>query len=302
MILKSRNEPVELQVLRSLRLRMRLTNKEESYYLQLDKGYEGEKKFDRWIEPLLADKLLLTDLLLECSNSLFQIDSLLLTSNMIYLFEIKNFEGDFLIEDDKWYTNTKKEIKNPLLQLKRNESLFRRSLQEIGCTFPIESYLIFINPNFHLYQAPTNTSIIFPTQLNRFYFKLSQSPSSLKDSHFKLANQVRSLHLSESPFNRLPVYQYDILKKGIPCPNCKNKFYKIDTRTTVLCHTCGHKEKVESAVLRCIKEFKLLFPKEKITTNTIHEWCEVVPSKKSIRNILFKHFTLTRRGKSAYFI
>ncbi|WP_395858190.1 nuclease-related domain-containing protein [Cytobacillus firmus] len=31
-------------------------------------------------------------------------DSLLITGGGIYIFEVKNYEGDFYIEQDRWYT------------------------------------------------------------------------------------------------------------------------------------------------------------------------------------------------------
>ena len=54
---------------------------------------------------------------------------------------------------------------------------------------------------------------------------------------------------------------------------------------------CGHEELLEAAVMRSVKEFKLLFPTKKVTTNVIYEWCNVVKSKKRIRKILGKNFT-----------
>ncbi|MDT8860183.1 NERD domain-containing protein [Alkalihalobacillus sp. MEB130] len=301
MIIKPRYEPSELKLLKYLRIRLNLTSKEESYYSKLEKGYQGERTFDKWIEPHLTDKLALNDLLLECSNTLFQIDSMVITSNTVYLFEVKNYEGDFYLDGDRWYTNAKTEIKNPLLQVKRNESLVRRLLQELGYSLPIQSYLIFVNPEFHLYQAPLHSPIVSPAQLNRFITKLNKIPSTIKDTHLKLANHLRSMHLNETSYKRLPPYEYNMLQKGIPCPRCLT-FYKSCMRTTFHCHTCGYKERIDAAVMRSVSELQLLFPNTKITTNIIQEWCEVIDSKKIIWKVLSSNLTPIGYGKSCYYI
>lgn len=168
MNVKSRDESLQLKALRSLTNRMKLSKKEKNDFLNLEKGFKGEQVFDDWLEHLSFEKLVLNDLLLECNNTLFQIDTLLLSPDSIYLFEVKNYQGDFYVEGDRWFASSKIEIKNPLLQLKRTESLFRRFLQVLGNPLPIESYLIFVNPEFHLYEAPLNFPIVYPTQLRRF--------------------------------------------------------------------------------------------------------------------------------------
>ncbi len=301
LIVKPRCESLELKISRSLHVRMDRPSKEVNHYSQLVKGFIGEQKFDEWLEPLSNTRLVLHDLLLEHNNTKFQIDSLLITSEKIYLFEVKNFEGDYLIESEKWLTLSKSEIKSPLLQLQRNESLFRRLQQELGYNFSIESYVIFINPEFHLYQATANLPLIFPTQLNRFIGKIKRSPSKLADIHFKFAEQLVSLHLKEYPNARLPEYHFSELKKGISCLSC-HKLYTSFRKTTLICNSCGTREDYESAVLRNVEEFKMLFPDRKITTNGIHEWCGIIKTKRVIWEVLSSNFKLMGHGKSSYYV
>ena len=76
MLLKSRTESNELLAYRYLNTRMELTDKEKFHYLNLEKGYEGEVKFDQLTETLREERYIINDLLLEVNNSYFQIDSL----------------------------------------------------------------------------------------------------------------------------------------------------------------------------------------------------------------------------------
>ncbi|PWU70052.1 hypothetical protein DLJ74_03785 [Gracilibacillus dipsosauri] len=60
-------------------------------------------------------------------------------------------------------------------------------------------------------------------------------------------------------------------------------------------------ESIENAVMRSVAELRLLFPSEKITTKTIHEWCGMIPSKKRIQRLLAKHFIKEGNNKGAYY-
>ncbi|MDT8861958.1 NERD domain-containing protein [Alkalihalobacillus sp. MEB130] len=302
MIIKPRQELTELKILRSLHARMKFEAKEESYYQNLERGFAGELKFDEWLEPISADSIIITDLLLEWNNTVFQIDTLLLSSNTIYLFEVKNYEGDFYIDSDQWYSFSKTEIKNPLLQVKRSESLLRRLLHSLGIHDPIEPYLIFINPDFYLYQTPIDAPIVFPTQLKRFINKLKKTPSHISQSNVKLAEKLLSLQLDDTLFMRLPSYDYEGLRKGILCPGCLGVYDVFYNQKTLHCSKCGCHEHYIGAVLRSITEYKLLFPNKRITTRCIHDWCNIIQSKRTIQSILRDNFKLVGRSTASHYI
>ncbi len=115
MILKSRTESDELLKMRSLNTRMELTYEERSHYYNLEKGYEGEVKFDRMVESLQEERYTINDLLLKVKNSHFQIDTTLVSQEVIRLLDVKNFEGDFCLERDRFFlVKTGHEYKNPI--------------------------------------------------------------------------------------------------------------------------------------------------------------------------------------------
>jgi len=299
MSFKPRIESDEIKILRSLNLRMKLTSKEKQRYHNLVKGYEGEVMFDALTEKLQCPSFILNDLLLEANNSKFQLDSTIIFQEKINLFEVKNFEGDFYFEGDLFYALPKKEYKNPLLQLQRSESLLRQLLENLGHRIPIESYVVFINPQFTSYQAPLNEPIIYPNQLNRLMKNLNMLSSNLNNRHMKLAEKLASLHQIELPYDRVPPYTYGQLRKGLSCKRCYSfllyvKGYK------VICKECGCEELVDFAVLRGVQEIKLLFPDLKITTILVQEWCSVVDSKKTIRRILKQNYSVEGKKEFAF--
>lgn len=269
---KVRTKSSELLLLESLSNRMTLAEKDQQHYLNLKKGYEGEVMFDSLTEKLNCECLILNDLLFQLNNTTFQIDTLIIISDSVYLYEVKNFDGDYYFDSNRFYKKPKYEYTNPLQQLERTESLLRQLFNSLGYKFNIEGLVIFINPEFSLFQAPLNKPFILPTQLRRYLAKLETNSAKVNGTHRILADKLISLHIEKSPYTQVPFYEYEKLKKGVTCAKC-NSFSLIVERRSCACIDCGNVEKVTNAILRSVEEFKYLFPSRKITTNSIYEWC-----------------------------
>lgn len=302
LVIKPRGKNSELELFRSVRVRKKLEEKDENNFINLEKGWIGEKQFDQLLLGLPNESLILNDLLLKVNNTLFQLDSLLITLKKIYVFEVKNFEGDYFIEDNRMCMLSGKEIKNPLIQVTRSESLLRQLLQELKFSVSIDSRVIFINPEFYLYSAPMNGTFVFHPQLRRYLKNLETVAfSKVSKDHVQFAEKLASLHITKNPYSRLPVYTYEELEKGIICR--RGCFDLEDTnRHTLICKKCGFVEDKESAILRSIDEFRLLFPEKRITVDVIYNWCKVIKSKKTIQKILSKNFDLVLFGRGSYYV
>jgi hypothetical protein len=302
MFIKQRSESKELIMFRILNTRMNLSPKDLSYLFTLEKGYEGEKNFDMMMEEwkLSNNWLIINDLLLEFNNTFFQIDTVLILQDFTYLIDVKNFEVDYYVDHDRWYTVSKTEIKNPLDQLKRCESLFRRYLQSLGFSPSIESLLIFVNPDFYLYNAPLTLPAIFPSQLNRFFTNLKKKSGKPNSRNVKLAEILVANHIKDPIFTRIPKYRFEELKKGVTCKE-KHSFMEEYKKGKLICPKCGFIEDVVSAVLHNVKEYKLLFPDNKITTNAMYEWCGEVITKKAIWRILKDNYKGKGHGIHTYY-
>jgi hypothetical protein len=301
MIIQDRPEPLDLHIFRVLLARMELSDKDISNYAVRQKGYVGELKSDEWLKRLTDHWLVLHGLLLEYDGSKFQIDTLIIAYEKMYILDVKYYEGDYYLEGEKWFTQTNLNMKNPLHQLERCETLFRKLLLKLGYNHSIESYLVFNHPEFHLYTTTIKLPIVFPTQLNRFLKKLNSRPVKLNQRYHNLAQQLASLHIVESPYSRVPTYNYHDLKKNNVCPNCGTFSTRVNYNKLV-CRQCDWIEEVDVAVLRNVKEFVLLFPDRKITTNGIYEWCGGFFSKKTIRRVLMKNYKLDGFGPSSNFV
>ncbi|WP_421378330.1 nuclease-related domain-containing protein [Bacillus salacetis] len=301
MFFKTRSESDELLALGSLNNRMRLSKRDKHHYLNLEKGYEGEVQFDGMAEKRLEDKFVLNDLLLEVHHSYSQIDTLSISNGVIHLLNIKNYEGDYYFDGDKLLkVSHEKEYKNPLLQLQRSATIMRQILQDLQEDYTVKPFVVFVNPQFTLYQAPLNQPIIYPTQLNRFLTTLDNTPSSLSDKNRNLANKLVAMHKTKNPFTQLPGYEYAKLRKGIYCKSCRS--YSLSTMNNkFICGKCREEEKFEKAILRTTKEFRLLFPGKKITAKIIQEWCNVDLSRRTFSRVLKRNFTTLGSTKDVFY-
>jgi len=124
-------------------------------------------------------------------------------------------------------------------------------------------------------------------------------PSKLAERHKKMADHLLSLHITDSPYKQIPKYDYRQLRKGITCAKCHSFSVTLESRKLV-CHECKE-ELVADAVIRSVNEFRILFPNERITTNIIHEWCQIIPSQKRIRRIISSNFNKVGEHRWSYY-
>ncbi|MHC0036964.1 nuclease-related domain-containing protein [Pseudoneobacillus sp. C159] len=207
--LKARTESDELLFLRYSNSRTQLTADEVSYLHHLEKGFAGEKRFDELAKGLTKEWLFVNDLLMNSSKSTFQTDAIGIPNDRIHVFEVKNNEDDYYYDNGEMRT-IKNDIliNNPFDQVKRIDSLLRRLLHDLGLNYSVETHLIFVNPEFTLLQAPKDLSIIYPTQIPRFFRMLNSLSCKTKDKHYHLAEKLMSLHIEHSPYVRRFDYPY----------------------------------------------------------------------------------------------
>ncbi|KAB8127184.1 NERD domain-containing protein [Gracilibacillus oryzae] len=300
MIVKARQKSEEHLMLESLHARNGLTEKDKQYYYGLEKGYQGELLFDSWMEELKVDCLILNDVRLKQRNNHFQNDSLMLLAGKLFLFEVKNFEGDYYYEAGRFLQKDKEERNNPLIQLEKNESLLRQLLHTHNIQAPVFAYVVFVNPAFTLYQAPMDKPIIYPSQIRRYLQQFNQLSTPVSMRERQLSEKLTALHNEKSPYSQVPDYEFGQLKKGMYCAGCR-KFTLLERREKLFCPKCNWAESVESAVIRNVKEQQLLFPNRKIRTIETYEWCGKMIDKQRIYRILCKHLNKRYHGKMTYY-
>jgi hypothetical protein len=302
MLLKPRKKSSELLTLEYLNTRMTLSAQDKQHYTNLVKGYEGEEKFDVWTEKLKCNCLILNGLLLEVNNTTFQIDSLIITAHKTYYYEVKNFEGDYVYDKhkDEFFKRPHYKIVNPLHQMEGGETLLNQLLFKNGFNIPIEAAVVFIHEAFTLYQAPIDKPIIYPNQMERYIDKLQSISAKLGKQHYSLADRLISLHITHSRFQYTPSFNYEALRKGITCKECKS-FSVFIKKDKCICDECAYEESISDAIIRSVREFQLLFPDKKVTTSIIRDWCQIVRSNRTIAKVLAQNLEVVGKNRWVYY-
>ncbi|HLR15824.1 MAG TPA: nuclease-related domain-containing protein [Bacillota bacterium] len=291
-----------LQALDALKRRGELSQVNQSTFHRLTSGYQGEQLFYNLLKKgLHSHPITLFDVQLNIQGGTCQIDAMLIFQHEILLFEVKNFNGEYVIQDDRWYTLDKKSIRNPLHQLQRTELLLQQYFNSQQVILPVKSYLIFIHPEFTLYNAPHNLPIILPSQLNRFIRQLDNIPCRIGEQHHDISRLLRSNHSQVSPFEQAIEFTEDTLKTGILCEKCSGTMEEYNLRK-VSCPHCSRVEDFAPAIFRGIEDFYYLFPNRQITVKNIYDWLHHSVSKHKIRKTLSSKLTKEGSGRGTHYV
>src|SRR5699024_8934353 len=182
----------ELIIFQCLQGRKTFSKTEEHQHYKLLKGYEGEKQFSNLLkEQLHQDHLQINDLLLNNHGTVFQLDTLLIFNQTVYLIEVKNYQEEFQLEKDYLHCyTTAKDYPIPQHLLKRSAAMLTYLLSNMDMHFQVKSFLTFIKHRYTLFQAARNHPIIYPTQLFDFIRRLNLIPGTIPPKHQQLANKL----------------------------------------------------------------------------------------------------------------
>lgn len=295
-------KPDSLLKLEILQKRKTLSQIDRSKLKVMQKGYQGERDFAEMVRDISpTGTLVLYDLFLEWGSSYFQIDCLIISRGEVFLLDIKNFERNYVYQNDNFHSlNKDKTIKNPLHQLKRCKVLLQDMLTHYHFHHTIHAYLIFIHPSFILYQAPTTLDIIYSGQIQGFLKMINTTFKKTTNNDKGLAVMLKEKHVIENKFAYQPVYHYDELKKGILCLHCDGILYR-HSRKSLRCEKCHAKETYESAVSRMVIEYGTLFPDKKLTSRKIYQWTNGFVPRRRISNIMKKYMKVYGRKSGTYY-
>lgn len=290
LIVKERKKSLELEYYQLLKPRLPSKKVDENQLNYLSKGFEGERLFDKQLAKLTAESLTIADLQLTAGQSFIQLDTVLIINETIYLFEVKNYSGEYVIEaEGTWLHANGREIKSPIVQLQRTEGIFRQLLQSLHLPrYIVKSFLVFPNEEFTLFNLPPDLPILLSSQIPAFLRKINSNSGPLTTFSRTLADKLLEQHQTlPLRFLRIPDYTFDELMKGIFCHDCLHLMHKISQRM-IKCHGCGQVEKNSSALVREIRNFQMLFPNRKLQANDVYEWCGRTFATRTINRILKK--------------
>lgn len=301
-VIKEREKSKLLKGMDALSRRMSLEPKDKNYYNSLVLGYEGEVFFDRKVkETISKEALYIADLLIDVNGKSAQIDALLITDKCIYVFEIKNYSGEYTYNENDLQNSNGYLISNPVDQLKRSLTLLTQLLKQWNVSIPISGKVVFVNQSFTLFMKEAHDNIILPTQLNSFLVNLNGQANSLSSTSRVIGKRLLNINKKEVLYQKqLPLYNYSELKKGIKCIQC-NSFNIMQTQRSCVCQDCRQQMRLSDCILSAIDEYRVLNHQKQLKTVDIYEWSGRKISKYKISNILKSHYKKVGNGQATYY-
>lgn len=290
-----------LSIYEALLGRRKLSKEEEGQYYNERQGYKGEKKYAKLLrEEVSAEFISLFGLLLRQRHSVFEMDCLLILRKQLWLIEVKSFVGEYSFIDDRFYAEkAQRAYANPIHQIKRAETNLTGLLTQMNIAAPVYSYVVFVNEAFTLF-TDKKPMIILPTQLKEFFTQINQAAGGVSSSHEKLAERLSGLHMTDNPYEQVPVVDYRQLAKGLFCRSCRMRVTK--QRYGVFCQKCLAYESIDSAIMRAVVEFQILFPDESIKTAVMYEWIGGMFSMHTLRRVLSAYLIKQPNYKNTTYI
>lgn len=282
-----REKPHLLIIMESLAVRGTLTSKQRKYLKHLQKGFAGEQLFDKLTVQLNSNCLTLNDLFLQphLSNA-FQIDSLILTERTLYLYEIKNYSGEYYYDEEMLVKIPNFKVSNPLIQAQNTKNKLTIFLKELRYEIEIKAYATYVHPEFTLFNAPKHEGILLPSQLKSHFDNIQKQSKPLTNFHKEIAADLIAHQTDPMLFtNDIPNYSFAGLRKGLCCEECNSLDLEL-RRNQYHCCSCGYEHFINSALSACIKEYQRLFPNDKLTTSILYIWCAGKISRKRITRML----------------
>ncbi|MCC5894587.1 MAG: NERD domain-containing protein [Alkalibacterium sp.] len=301
-VLKTRNRSQLLEGLDILNSRMKLSTDVDNYYRALKAGFEGELAFDQMFsEGVTSGGIVLNDLLLSVNGSTIQIDSLILAPDIIYLFEIKNYRGNYRYDNDHYRKTNGYDILNPKNQLNKTLTLLSQLLKQWKVATPLKGAVVFVHQTFTLYEAQPDEQVVLPSQLISHLKLLNSQHNKVPQQVRSLANRLIEHHRDEVPYQKqLPDFHWDKLKKGLTCGSCKSFDLKLNQRSCV-CLNCERATSRKNCLIENINNLILLYPDKKVTTSLVYEWIGERIYKRSISIVLEESFIKEGAGRGRYY-
>lgn len=218
------------------------------------------------------------------------------------IFEVKNWSGSFVYQDGQFMSRrSAKPYKNPTEQLGRCVSNMQYLLRKLGYDFEVIGRVVFINPSFYLYGAPLDQPFLFAPELADWVKGLNRFDGWVNERHRSLAALLVSKDCpAKVDFEILPEFTFNGLKKGLDCCSCGSFTTKV-VGQRVRCLDCGAVERTEEAIVRMAEELAQLFPKTKITSRLVGEYCGGRLSRQRINRSLSGKYEGRGRTRGRHF-
>ncbi|WP_185907829.1 nuclease-related domain-containing protein [Psychrobacillus soli] len=232
MIIKKYSASLYVEALHALYKRMpkndlKFSKIQEEYYQKVA-GNIGEEAVMKVIEQLdLPYKFYAFHNILLYSETLFQMDILIITQYYALILEVKNIKGEITFTDQQMIrtlaTNETHAFDNPFLQSEDYQSQLKRLFQANHISLPIFSAVAFAFSSSIIKDPPKNKTIVFRRGIKPYIRNIPANACILTDAQLE---SLKYFLLKESiDFQPFPLTNHfgidpNSLRKGVECVHC----------------------------------------------------------------------------------
>lgn len=267
-------ELTPLDIFREMNAREGLSADKLQELYRLERGAAGENMVVDYLEEFGQENWqVLTNLWLY-EYGLFEIDLLLLTKTDIYIFEIKNYNGDFKYANSQCYFSDDVISHNPISQTQRAKVNLQNILIAAGMRVTVHAALVFTgeHADIDIQDSVDGLDVLTINQFRKFIYSISADENSSLNNGTRPLYYKKILRIIEraerkSPYQPQPLtlLEQANLRRGIKCANCGN--FNLDTTRSYLICNCGLHEPREMAIVRTICEYGVInFDKDLIAS------------------------------------
>jgi len=199
----------------------------------LRSGYNGEKTIKYYLDQLPEDKYhIFYGLRLPMGNAFFQIDALLLSQNLILIFDAKNHSGTLRFDKNQLiheYADNRDVFENPVARINRHKILLKQLLDYHKVPpIPIENFITVCKPSTEIIINPgyneAEYKVIRAYDLLKKVDELEETYTEKKLKQ-KAINHLINLLITQHTPQKIDILNYfqiteDELITGVHCPRC----------------------------------------------------------------------------------
>lgn len=298
MILKDVIRPENVHYYSALKNRSHMTAEQQDDYITQFYGYIGEMQFLDLLREM--NGVVLWDLSLYHQYlKRAQFDIIVLFERRLIHYDVKNYKGNFQLEGSQLQEQYGKKYKQPDDQLFRAEEIIGKILKEHHIPYEVESYVVFINQDFHL-SGESKQHWLMTGQLTR-HLKQYMSVNHHIEENIKVGEFLISQHNPKKNVN-LPVRTaFDNVRRGVKCPECLQlQAITYDKKKYHRCTACGETLPIHLLLRHNLQELYYL-KGGAITLKEALEWCDQ-PPRTSVHRVLKKYFVKSGHTKGATYV
>lgn len=295
-----RNKTLEYQWLHILCARGSGDDKDVQNLKRLAAGYAGECEFDDWLSSYGRPHWrIFKDIWIDAGGTT-QIDTLLVTGEGVYVFDVKNYSGALEYVDGKWFSGGKRLNKDIFIQLKRSMEKVNLMHYRMGRPGGLHSSIVFINEHNDVKIVDeVDVEVMMRNDIKRKIHKIADEENWNGSLDIEQVARGVETFIIPCPYKprELEDAEFERLRGGICCVKCSGFDVEVH-RYHVQCG-CGHVESKEKAVLRTVCEYGVLRHDRELKLEEVYQFLGGVISKKHLSKVLRRYFKLISTGRHA---